>query len=188
MDAARRAGGDDFILCVDANRGWKLRDALDYARRVADLGVRWFEEPCIWSNERMDMARVRAVTGMPVTAGQSEISAEGCRDLVTAGAIDVCNIDASWGGGASVWLRIAAMAQCFGVDMAHHGEPVIGAQLLAAVSNGTYVETHHPERDPLFHRMAVGRGVIRDGMYELPAGPGWGINLDPDMVARYQVQ
>ena len=186
--AARKAGGDDFILCADANRGWPRADAIAFAKRVADLGVRWFEEPCHWSNDRRDMAAVRAATGLPVAAGQSEITAEACRDLVMDGAIDICNIDASWGGGPTAWLRIAHMAEMFGAQMAHHGEPVIGAQLLAAVANGTYVETHHPERDPIFHRMIQGRGTIKDGVYQLPEGPGWGVAFDPDFVKRHTVE
>jgi D-arabinonate dehydratase len=102
-------------------------------------------------------------------------------------AIDVCNLDASWGGGPSVWLRVARMAACFGVQMGHHGEPVLGAQLLAAVQNGTYVETHHPERDPIFHRMITGRGEISAGQYVLPQAPGWGVGFDADFIARYRV-
>ena len=185
--AARKAGGDDFILCADANRGWPRQDAIDFARRVADLNLRWFEEPCHWSTERRDMAAVRAATGLPIVAGQSEITAEACRDLVMDGAIDICNIDASWGGGPTAWRRIAGMAACFGVEMAHHGEPVIGAQLLAAIANGTYVETHHPERDPIFHKMITGRGTIANGIYTLPTTPGWGVGFDPDFVAHHAV-
>ena len=100
----------------------------------------------------------------------------------------MCNTDdASWGGGPTVWLRVAKMAQAFGIEMAHHGEPVLGSHLIAAVSNGTYMETHHPDRDPVFHKMVQGRGKIAGGCYEMPQKPGWGIDLDPDMIAKYRI-
>jgi D-arabinonate dehydratase len=185
--AARKAAGDDFILAVDANRGWPRQTALDFARLVADQNVRWFEEPCHWNNDRRDMKHVRMVTGLPIVAGQSEVTAEACRDLIEDGAIDICNIDASWGGGPTPWLKIAHLAACHGVAMAHHGEPVIGGQLLAAVPNGTYVETHHPARDPIFHRMIANRGRIANGFYTIPAGPGWGVEFDPDFVAHHTI-
>lgn len=185
--AAREAGGPDFVLCVDANRGWSRRDALDYLRRVDTLDLRWFEEPCHWHDDRRDMALVRAIGGIPIAAGQSESTAEACRDLMIDQAIDVCNLDASWGGGPTAWLRVARMAACFGVEMAHHGEPVLGSHLIAAVANGTYVETHHPERDPIFHSLVQGRGEIRDGCYRLPQAPGWGVGFDAEMVARFRV-
>ena len=71
--------------------------------------------------------------------------------------------------------------------MGHHGEPVLGAHLLAAVANGTYVETHHPERDPIFHQMVIGRGEIAGGDYVLPQAPGFGLEFDPDFIKRYRV-
>jgi len=70
--------------------------------------------------------------------------------------------------------------------MAHHGDPLVGAHLLAAVDNGTYLETHHPDRDPVFHQMVVGRGTIANGYYTLPDAPGWGVTFDPAMVAKYR--
>jgi D-arabinonate dehydratase len=79
------------------------------------------------------------------------------------------------------------MAQCFGVEMAHHGEPVVGSHLLAAVENGTYVETHHPDRDPIFHQMVVGRGAISAGSYSLPEAPGFGVTFDADFIKSFRV-
>jgi len=185
--AARKAGGDDFVLCVDANRGWSRTDALAYARLCPELNLRWFEEPCGWENDRQDMALLRAMTGMPIVAGQSEITAEDCHDLMIEKSIDVCNLDASWGGGPSVWLRVARMAACFGVQMGHHGEPVLGAHLLASVQNGTYMETHHPDRDPIFHQMVQGKGEILNGDYVLPQAPGWGLTFDAAFIQKHRV-
>jgi len=91
----RRAGGDGFVLACDANQGWSREEALEFVRRTRDLNLAWFEEPCRWDNDRADMAVVRTVGGVPVAAGQSELSRFGCRDLLVAGAIDICNFDAS---------------------------------------------------------------------------------------------
>ncbi len=41
--AARAAAGDDFILVVDANRGWNVPDAIRFARLVEPLAIGWFE-------------------------------------------------------------------------------------------------------------------------------------------------
>ena len=63
-----------------------------------------------WQNDRLDMAAARIADRHSDRAGQSEISRAGCRDLMMAGAIDVCNFDASWGGGPTEWRRVAALA------------------------------------------------------------------------------
>jgi D-arabinonate dehydratase len=184
---ARKAVGEDFILVVDANQNWTLRQAVEFSRLVADLNIRWFEEPVRWENDRLDMAAARSQTGIPICAGQSEISRSGCRDLMMSGAIDVCNFDASWSGGPTEWRRVAALAASFAVEMGHHEEPQISAHLLAAISNGTYLESFHPDRDPMFHRLVANRSELKDGYYEVPSGAGFGLELDADTIRKYRV-
>jgi D-arabinonate dehydratase len=184
---ARAAAGADFILTVDANQGWSLRETIEFARLVEAQDIRWFEEPVRWFNDRLDMASARNITGIPICAGQSEISRAGCRDLMVAGAIDVCNFDASWGGGPTEWRRVAALADCFGVQMAHHEEPQIAAHLLASVPHGTYLETFHPDRDPMFYNLVANRSAFENGQYAVPQGPGFGLELDEALIAKYRV-
>jgi D-galactarolactone cycloisomerase len=185
---ARQAAGPDFILIADANQGYTPTEAVRFCRLTADLNLRWFEEPCRWYNDRRGMREVRLMTGVPVAAGQSEISASGVRDLMVEGAIDVCNFDSSWGGGPTEWRRVAASAQVFGVQMAHHEEPQVAAHLLSAIPHGTYVECFHPDRDPIFWNIIGNRPAIKHGLYPVPAGPGFGLELDGDFIARYRVR
>ena len=188
ITAARAAAGDDFVITVDANQGYTMNEALDLCRRVADLGVRWFEEPCIWTNDGRDMRDVRARGGIPVCAGQSEHSPAACRDLMELGAIDVCNFDASWSGGATNWLRMAALAHVYGVELAHHEEPQVAAHLLASQPNGTYLEVFHPDRDPIWWNLIANRPEVVDGEIRLPDTPGLGWVLDDDFIARHRVE
>lgn len=183
---AREAGGDGFTLMVDANQGWTRQEAIRFARLTADLELRWFEEPCRWLNDRLAMRDVRLTTGVPVTAGQSEDTRAGLRDLIAAGAVDACNADASWIGGPSEWRRIAAIASAYEVEMAHHEEPQVSAHLLAAIPHGTYLETFDPERDPLFWNLIANRRPFESGYYPVPDGPGLGLELDWDYIQRYR--
>jgi D-arabinonate dehydratase len=183
---AREAAGTDFVLMADANQGYSRMEAIQYAKLTADLGLRWFEEPCGWQNDRNSMRDVRLTTGLPVAAGQSENGRAGLRDLMSTGAIDVCNADASWIGGPSEWRRIAAMASAFEVQMGHHEEPQVSAHLLAAIPHGTYVETFDPDRDPIFWNLIANRRNFEDGQYIVPSGPGLGLELDWDYVKRFR--
>lgn len=183
-ETVRRAAGADFLLACDANQGWTREQALEFTRRVCDLDIAWLEEPCLWDNDREDMAVVRAVGGIPVAAGQSELSRFGCRDLMNARAIDICNFDASWGGGPTEWRRVAQLATAHNVQVLQHLEPQIGLMMSAGVSNGFVAEVMLPWRDPFFYRL-IGNQRPRpfvDGFYELPTGPGWGMKLDEDYL------
>ena len=184
---ARQAAGDDFILMADANQGWQVHEAVDFARLVADHDLFWFEEPCVWSNDRLAMRDVRLMSGQAVCAGQSEFSAGGCRDLFVAGAVDFCNFDASWSGGPTEWRRVAAMAATFGVRMAHHEEAQVSSHLLCSIPHGTFVEIFHEQRDPIWHHLIANRPELRDGSITLGERPGLGWELDWDYVERYRV-
>jgi D-galactarolactone cycloisomerase len=187
LRAAREGGGPEFVLMADANQGYTRAEAIRFCRLVEDLDLRWFEEPCLWNDDRRAMRDVRLITGVPTCAGQSEISRAGVRDLMVDGAIDVCNFDASWASGPTEWRRVAAMASAFGVQMAHHEEPQIAAHLLASIPHGTYLECFHPDRDPLFWELIANRTGPKDGWYPVPQGPGFGIELDHDVIERYRV-
>jgi L-alanine-DL-glutamate epimerase-like enolase superfamily enzyme len=184
---ARTTAGDEFVLCADANQGWAPAEAISFANRVADLDLHWFEEPCIWSNDRRAMRDVRFAGGVRVCAGQSEFSAGGCRDLMVEGAIDFCNFDSSWSGGPTEWRRVAAAAVAFDVSMAHHEEPHIAAHLLASIPHGTFVEVFHPDRDPIWWNLVANRPQIVDGHIALPGGPGFGWELDRDYIEAHRV-
>lgn len=188
VEAARDAAGPDFVLTIDANQGYTRAQAIELCRRVRDLDIRWFEEPCIWTNDARDMRDVRAASGIPVCAGQTEQSPEGCRNLMEWGAIDVCNFDASWSGGYTSWRRMAAAAHLYSVELAHHEEPQVAAHLLASQPHGTYLEVFHPDRDPIWWRMIANRPELVDGKLTLPTRPGLGWELDREFVERYRVE
>lgn len=188
VQAARDAAGPDFVLVVDANRGWNAHDAIRFARLIEPLDIGWFEEPCHWYDDVALMARVRQATRIPVTAGQSEVTSHGVRRLVDAGAVDFVNYDVSEGGGVTDWRRAAELCLSAGVRMAHHEESQISLQLLAGVPHGTYVECFaDPERDPVWQAVWANRPPVRNGYMEVPRQPGFGIELDWKLVERYRV-
>jgi len=185
--AARLAGGDSFIIAVDANQAWTPLQATEFCRLVADLDLAWLEEPCRWRNDLRAMRSVRSSAGIPICAGQSEYSASGCGDLIVRGAVDVCNFDASWSGGPTEWRRTAAIAHAFDVRMAHHEEPQLASHLLASIPHGTYVECFHPVRDPIWWNLIANRPELVGGEIELSDRPGLGWELDPDYIDAYRV-
>ena len=49
---ARKVGGDNFRIAVDANQGYTPAQAIEFSKLVADDNLLWFEEPCIWQNDK----------------------------------------------------------------------------------------------------------------------------------------
>jgi D-arabinonate dehydratase len=186
--AAREGAGRDFILVVDANRGWGVDDAIRFARLIEDQDIGWFEEPCHWYDDAAMMAQVRRSTRIPTNAGQSEFTAHGVKRLLDAGAVDYVNFDASESGGITEWRRAAALCALSHVTMAHHEEPHLAAHMLAGIPHGSYVECFaNPQRDPLWERFIENRAPVKDGILQVPQGPGFDLVLDNRMIQRYRL-
>jgi D-arabinonate dehydratase len=183
----RKIAGPKFHLCVDANQAWTVQQAMQFARAVGDLNLAWLEEPIQWHDQIEGNARLRTV-GIPVCLGQGEISRHGCRDLIVRGAADILNFDATIGAGVTEWRRAAAMAQCFGVNMAHHEEPQVALHLLAGASNGLCVEIFpNYNRDPMWFDLPVEPPKIADGHMFPPNRPGFGIDLNQQVIDKWRV-
>ena len=188
VEAARAGGGDDFVLVVDANRGWNISDAIRFSHLIEHLNIEWFEEPCWWVDDVSMMARVRQATRIPINAGQSEYTGYAVKRLLDAGAVDFVNFDASESGGITEWRRAAGMCALHHVRMAHHEEPQIATHMLTGIPNGSYVECFaNPERDPLWDRFILNRAPIKDGWIQTPQGPGFDLVLDQKMIQKYRI-
>lgn len=187
VERARTLAGDDFIIACDANQAWTPEQAIEFCRAVEPLNIRWIEEPVRWYDQLDGLRRVHERTAIPVCAGQGEISRFGCRDLITHGRVDVLNVDVTLAAGVTEWRRIAALAGHFGVQMAHHEESQVALHLLASIPHGLYVEIFpNRKRDPLWFELPVERPRIQNGYMVLPSGPGLGLPLNPEVIARYR--
>jgi L-alanine-DL-glutamate epimerase-like enolase superfamily enzyme len=185
---ARRVAGDNFIISIDANQGYTVAEALDLCRRIQSYDIEWFEEPVRWHNDHRSLRDVRMRGGIPVCAGQSEVSPAGCRDLMEHGSIDICNFDASWSGGPTVWRRNAAVAYTYDVRVGHHEEPQVSLHLLSSQPHSTVAECFHPDRDPFFWNLIANRSPLDGGDYVLSDRPGFGWDLNWDYIEEHRVR
>ena len=184
---AREVLGPNFMIACDANQAWTVDQAIEFCRGVQSFGLRWIEEPVRWYDQFRGLSQVRAAGGIPVCAGQGEISGYGCRDLIATNAIDILNVDVTIAGGVTEWRRMAGMAGLMNVGMAHHEEPQAALHLLASAPNGLYVEIFpDTERDPLWFELPVQHPKIEDGYMYVPQKPGFGIDLRPEVIERYR--
>jgi L-alanine-DL-glutamate epimerase-like enolase superfamily enzyme len=186
--AVREEVGDLFVIACDANQAWTPQQAIEFCRGVEPLNIRWIEEPVRWYDQLEGLRLVREQTMIPVNAGQGEISRFGCRDLVVHGRVNILNVDVTLVGGVTEWRRIAGMASMFNVQMAHHEESQVALHLLASIPHSLYVEIFpNIKRDPMWFELPVERPQIRDGYMELPNGPGLGMALNEEIIARYRI-
>lgn len=184
----REVVGPEFLIACDANQAWTPGQAIEFCRAAAPLNIAWIEEPVRWYDQLAGLRMVREQSPIPVTAGQGEISRFGCRDLVIYGRVNILNVDVTIAGGVTEWRKIAAFAEHFHVQMAHHEEAQVALHLLAAIPHGLYVEIFpNRRRDPMWFELPVEQPRIHDGYMELPDRPGLGVALNEEVINRYRV-
>ncbi|MGP9022745.1 enolase C-terminal domain-like protein [Streptomyces sp. BR1] len=139
---ARASIGDTAALFVDANGGYHAKQAVRMARYLDDHGVTWFEEP-VSSDDLPGLAHIKAMIPMEVAAGEYGYHLAYFGQMVRAGAVDCLQADATRCGGLTVWLRAAALAEAFGLDISAHCAPHVHAHAAAAVPNLRHLEWFH---------------------------------------------
>src|SRR3954454_6177266 len=195
--AVRRAIGDRVSIMVDANHAYAATAAIRRGRSIQALDIAWFEEP-VPPEDLAGYREVKAALAIPVAGGECEFTRFGFRELLTSRAVDIVQPDTCAAGGLSECKKIADMAAAFGVRYNPHvwGTGVALAtalQLLAVLPSHTpgslapvepmleLDRTEHPIRQALLRQPIEHAG----GVVRVPEGPGLGIEVDRDALARF---
>ncbi|NLE79321.1 MAG: mandelate racemase, partial [Rhodococcus sp.] len=142
MGMARETVGDATELYVDANGGYGRKQAVRVMRAAAEFDVRWFEEP-VSSDDLDGLRAVRDAVDADVAAGEYGYDLYYFRRMCEARAVDCLQIDATRCGGLTEWLRAAAVAAAYGLEVSGHCAPYLHMHVAAATPNLRHLEWFH---------------------------------------------
>ena len=190
--AAVRAGvGDDVALLADANSCYSPRKAIEVGRMLEAHGVSHFEEPCpYWELEWT--REVTQALALDVAGGEQDWDLRVWRDVTGTRVVDVVQPDVCYVGGLTRALRVAELAREAGLGCTPHAANqslvlVFTLHFLAAIENaGPYLEfsIEPDEYYPWQVGMYEPRPRVVDGLVQVPEGPGWGVEISSDWLAR----
>jgi L-rhamnonate dehydratase len=190
ISEVRKAVGPDVELMVDAGMGWNLPTALDMARRCEELGVYFLEEP-LPCDDLEGYAALCDAVDMRIATGEKETTKWGFRDLILRGHLDILQPDVARCGGITEALKIAALCSTFNRSCIPHcwsSDILVSATLsvITAIGNVDYFEFDVWDT-PI--RKGVAKEPIKaeNGFVRVPDGPGLGIELNEDFIAKYSV-
>ncbi|TDH62494.1 mandelate racemase [Dankookia rubra] len=177
--AVRAAVGEGVDILVDYNQGLTRPEAERRGLALEALGVRWLEEP-LPVDDDAGLAGLRGQLRVPVQGGENWWGPKGMARALEAGAVDLCMPDAMKIGGVTGWQQAAALAAAKRIPMSSHIFVEASAQLLPATPTAHLLE-HLDVAGPLLRTPLV----VRDGMAEVPARPGLGLDWDEAALARW---
>jgi len=193
VKTARETVGPDVELMVDAGASeqfWahSYKWALETAKMLAEYDITWFEE-ALAPDDVENFVRLREHAPLPISTGEVLTRRQSFIPYIERGAVDILQPDCTKVGGLSEARRIGWMACDHGVLLVPHGwNTAVGLaadlHLVAALPVARYVEYITPS--PFIEEL-VTRPFQLDatGMLTIPTGPGLGIELDMDAVARF---
>ena len=191
----RKLAGDEIALYVDANWAYDVDDALIVGRALADLGYGFFEEP-IAPQDREGYRRLAEHLPIRLAAGESDFVASDALISLQDRSLGLIQPDVTRSGGISETWRICELAAAFNTAYAPHvgwsGAICVAASLQLAAAAETFrtfecMVYQNPLRDA-FTRPIVGEGSqLVEGKLSVPQGPGLGIEIDRDALARFRI-
>ena len=126
QDDMRRAAiireeiGDDLQLMMDANQKWDVDEAIENMAELAKFKPYWIEEPTS-PDDILGHAKIaKAVAPIKVATGEHCQNRVMFKQLMQAGAIEICQIDSCRVGGVNEILAILLMAAKFKIPVCPH--------------------------------------------------------------------
>jgi glucarate dehydratase len=185
---AVRALADAFPgrpLRIDPNGAWSPATGIRVAREL-DGVLEYLEDP---TPGIPGMAEVAAAASMPLATNMCVVRFADLPAAVAQGAVGIVLSDHHYWGGLRLTQSLSVLCETFGIGLSMHSNSHLGISLAAmvhvaaATPHLTYAcDTHWPWKT----EDIIVPGVLefRDGAVAVPTGPGLGISLDEDALAR----
>ncbi len=185
LAAFREGAGPDMDILVDLNFNYKTEGFLKVARAMEPFDLFWVE---IDTRDAKALAYIRSRTTIPVASCECLFGRRDYRPFFEQQSVDVAIIDTPWNGvGES--LKIAAMADAYEVNVAPHNfygplATMMNAHFSAVVPNLRIMEID-PDVVPWYDDLVTVKPAIADGHISVPAGPGWGTEVNEEAVRAH---
>jgi len=189
LEAVRRRVGD-ASLRADVNGAWYPGTASRLLRRMEGLDLAYIEQPLPLENLN-GHAALRRSQSTPVALDESAYTLEDVAAIVRAEAADVILLDPHEAGGLWQTVKSAAIAEGADLPVTLHSGAELGisqaAYLHLAASIPNMSIAIDTERAYLAGDVVHNPPVLAGGTFEVPMGPGLGVDVDVEALERYRV-
>ncbi len=180
--------GDACPLRIDPNGRWKTDTSIRIGKAMKGLPLEYYEDPCIG---QAAMAEVRRETGLFMSTNMCVTSFEHIPQALQLKPVDVVLADHHYWGGFAGCMELGRIADVAGWKLSQHSNNHAGITMSAMIHLAATIpqltlasDTHYPWLPDNADIIQGPKLPIREGKMEIPAGPGLGVALDLDKLAR----
>lgn len=187
--AIRGAVGDDVEIMIEVHGRLSGTCAVEMGKTLEKYRPAWYEEPV--SPYNIDLLKeVKDAISIPIAAGERLYNLDEFARLTCTRAADVVQMDIAHCGGLLASKKIAAMAEAQGITVAPHCS--VGPVSLCAAMHFDWstpnaaIQENFSEYDvPWRSDLVYGWNPVCRGEFDLPEGPGLGIELNVEECVRH---
>ena len=174
-------------LRFDPNAVWTTDQAVRFGRAIEDLATDYLEDPVFGLT---GMRHVREKLRIPLATNTVVVNFEQLAANVLNRAVDVILLDTTFWGGMRACVRAAGVCETFQLGVAVHSSGELGIQLATMLHLGAVVPNLSFAADAHYHHLADdiiegGKLTYEAGAIRVPEGPGLGVQLDREKLAKY---
>ena len=196
-DDVRRASiireeiGNDLKLMMDANQKWDVNEAIKNIKALAQFNPLWIEEPTSPDDILGHKAIAEAIKPIKVATGEHCQNRVIFKQLITSGAINICQIDSCRIGGVNEILAVLLMAAKYKIPVCPHAGGVGLCEYVQHLSMIDYIcisgslEDRVIEYVDHLHEHFVDPVVIKNSSYMVPENPGYSITMKTESLIKY---
>jgi L-alanine-DL-glutamate epimerase-like enolase superfamily enzyme len=187
----RDAVGTAMEIGIECHFRWNRASIERIARALEPYHILFLEDvlPAVYPDE---IRTVSQRTTIPIIGSELLMTRWQIRDWLVKGVSPILMTDPVWNGGVAETRKIAVMAEAFGVPLVLHNVagPICHAacmHLAAHIPNLFYVESVRAFYQTYFPVLSDLTVTVEQGHLRVPDGPGLGVALREEMLARADV-
>ena len=183
--------GSELKLMMDANQKWEVNEAIKNVKELAQFNPWWIEEPTSPDDILGHKAIADAVRPIKVATGEHCQNRVIFKQLITSGAIDICQIDSCRIGGVNEILAVLLMAAKYGIPVCPHAGGVGLCEYVQHLSMIDYICISSSLEDRVIeyvdhlHEHFIDPVVIKNSSYMPPTMSGYSITMKPESLIKY---
>ena len=180
--AVRRAAGDDFTLLFDPVAVYTREEAFKVGRAIQALDYVCFEDP-IPTDDIDGLVQLNRALDIPIHIGEFIFSPYNYAEYIRRGAMDVVRFIVDNVGGITGGMKIARLAELFGMECAPHNwgngfDHAVHFHCELAMPNNLWFEMTVPQGSSDLPYVKDKFRVAQDGYVYASAKSGLGVELD----------
>jgi L-fuconate dehydratase len=175
--------GPDCRLMIDANQRWDVGEAIARVQALAEFDLWWMEEPTSPDDVLGHAAIAKAIAPVRVATGEHCANRVMFKQLLQAGAIGICQIDACRLGGVNENLAVLLMAAKFGVPVCPHAGGVGLCEMVQHLAMFDFIAVSGTRENRVIefvdhlHEHFLDPVEVRHGYYIPPSRPGYSTTI-----------